>query len=51
LVLRCRSVDFGEFVGVGCDEGGGFGGSDGDEVAPDQGEVREEFADFGVGED
>ena len=36
---------------MGSDEGGGFGGADGDEVAPDQGKVGEEFADFGVGED
>jgi hypothetical protein len=30
---------------------GGFGGASGEEVAADEREVREEFTDFGVGED
>lgn len=36
---------------VWAESGGGFGGAAGEEVSADEGEIGEEFTDFGVGED
>lgn len=51
LVLRGGFVDLVELVLGRGDLAGGLGGADGEEVAADEGEVGEEFADFGIGED
>lgn len=51
LVLRGGLVDLPELVFGRGDLVGGLGGADGEEVAADEGEVGQEFTDFGVGED
>ena len=51
LVLRSSIIDTGQSFWVWAEAVGGFGGAAGEEVATDEGEVGEKFADFGVGED
>lgn len=51
LILRSRLVYACECVGVGCECLCCFGCSAGEEVASNEGEVGEEFSDFGVCED
>lgn len=51
LVRGSSVVDASKGFRVRTEGVGGFGGSDGEQVATDEGEVGEKFANFGVGGD